>query len=112
PLLDRPPRGVSDTHAGFARPVELDLPDADAAIAAELLEHAGAAGEPRGQFLPHLRRAAVQVGVGAPSDIAGRVEDLLRPEPCDDVGMGAHEYAGGGGFAQDRVENRTVAAVL
>src|SRR5262249_40399985 len=70
-LLDGPPLSVPDAHDGVAIPLELDLPDADAAIAAELLEHAGAAGEPRGQFRSHLGRAAIQVGVGAPSDVAG-----------------------------------------
>ena len=48
-LLGGSPLGVPDAHDAFA--FELDLPDAGAAIAAELLEHAGAAGEPRGQFL-------------------------------------------------------------
>src|SRR6185436_1960932 len=110
--LDGSTLGVPDPPAGFAFPVALDFPDAGAAITAELLEHAGAALEPRGQFLPHLRRAAVQVGVVAPSDVPGRVENLLRPELCDDVRMAAHEHSGGGDFAQDGVENRAVAAVL
>ncbi|MHC2589447.1 hypothetical protein ACVIG9_003503 [Bradyrhizobium ottawaense] len=82
-----------------------DLPDALAAIAAILLEHARAVrAKARGKFGAERRGAVIAMRVGAPAEVTRAVEHLLDAHLQDHVGMGAHPRSLRRDVAQQGIE--------
>ena len=77
----RPGDGVA-----VAATAEGDLPYSPAAVASAGLEHPDAVGaQPGGELAAELGKSGVQVGIGAPAERAGGVQDFLGAHLGDDV---------------------------
>ena len=66
----------------------------------------------RGQLTRELVPGAIEARVGPEGKVAGAVEHVLRAHREDDLGVRAHEHAGGGHLAQDPVEHGAVVRIL
>ena len=85
---------------------ELDLPYADAAVAAILLEHPSfrRGRETSGEPLSEVVERAIELDVGAPSQLARSVEHSLCSHPHDDVGVCGDEDTHVGDLAEELVQ--------
>ena len=80
--------------------------------AAALSGPPGGGGEPRRKRVAERAGRAVDVGVGAPAEMPGAVEDVLRAHLEDRVGMRADPRTARRDVAQHGVEHRTRPAVV
>src|SRR4029077_3561607 len=92
---------------------QLDFPDAITPVAPALLEDGDVAVvKPRWEAAAELLGRAVQVGVGAPADIASVEEHLLRPQLSNHRRVSGDPHTSGCHIEKQRVEIRAIGPVL
>jgi hypothetical protein len=102
----------ANTRHGCTRVDRFYLPDADAAVAAVLLQHARLAfGEALRQLAAELLQRRIETCVGAPAHVARPIEHFLRAHLQNQVRMRAHEHTVVCHITQDRIELRAVAVL-
>src|SRR5215813_5738379 len=105
-------RVYANTRHGCTLVDRFDLPDADATVAAVLLQHARLAfGEALRQLAAELLQRRIETCVGAPAHVARPIEHFLRAHLQNHVRMRAHEHTTAGHVTQNRIELRAVAVL-